>query len=64
MTLGVVGKIPEWDEGKGHAGGNPEGDLILTGHDAGHCPHKVIEVEADFVERESRITMRLKLREK
>ena len=29
-TLGVVGKVPERDEGKGHAGGNPEGDLVLT----------------------------------
>ena len=57
VTLGVVGKVPEGDESKGHAGGNPQGDLVLAGHDAGHRPHKVVEVEPDFIDGEGRITM-------
>lgn len=60
MTLGVVGKVPEGDEGKGHARGDPEGDLVLTRHDTRNCPHKVVEVEADFVEGKGWVTMRLK----
>ena len=30
VTLGVVGKVPEGDEGKGHARRDPERDLVLT----------------------------------
>ena len=60
VTLGVVGKVPERDEGKGHARGHPKGDLVLTRHDARHRPHKVVEVEANFVEGKGWITMGLK----
>lgn len=59
-TLGVVGHVPEGDEGKGHAGGDPQGDLVLTGHHARHRPHKVVEVEAGLVQRKGRITVGLK----
>ena len=59
-TLGVVGHVPERDEGKRRAGGDPEGDLVLTGHHARHRPHKVVKVEADLVEGKGRITVGLK----
>ena len=62
MTLGMVGKVPERDEGKGHARRDPKGDLVLTRHYAGDCPHKVVEVEADFVEGKGWVTMGLKLK--
>jgi hypothetical protein len=60
LTLGVIGEVPEGDEGKGHPGADPEGDLVLTGHDAGHRPHKVVEVESDLVEGKGGVTVRLK----
>ena len=56
----MVGHVPEGDEGKGHAGGDPEGNLVLTGHDARHRPHKVVEIEANLVEGKGGVTMGLK----
>ena len=60
VTLGMVGKIPEGDESKS---GGPmrysEGDLVLTRHDAGDGPHKILEVEPHLVEVEGRISLSL-----
>ena len=59
-ALGVVGHVPEGDEGKRHAGGDPQGNLVLTRHHARHRPHKVVEVEAGLVEGKGGITVGLK----
>lgn len=59
VTFTVVGKIPEGDESEGAPMRNSEGDLILTRHDACHCPHKVLEVEPHLVKGEGGICLTL-----
>ena len=57
VTFGVIGKIPEGDEGEGGPLRYSEGDLILPRHDVGNCPHEVLEVEAHSVEGEGGISV-------
>ena len=55
VTFSVVGEIPEGDESESGPLRYSEGDLILTRHNTGDCPHKILKIEPHFVEGERRI---------